>query len=71
MDTHPLTSETTRTSGEGQHRTAHTTADVSPRAAAAVAGLGLLVMAVLAGTVFTALQNLVVSGDATGHNAEK
>jgi hypothetical protein len=65
MDAHPLTSSTTRTTREGQQGTAHTTADVSLRRAAAVAGLGLLVMAVLAGTMFAAYENLVVSGDAT------
>jgi hypothetical protein len=64
MDAHPLTSSTTRTTREGQQGTAHTTADVSLRRAAVVAGLGLLVMAVLAGTMFAAYENLVVSGDA-------
>lgn len=63
MDGHPLTSSTTRTTREGQQGTAHTTADVSLRGAAAVAGLGLFVMAVLAFTMFAAFENLVVTGD--------
>lgn len=52
MDAHPLTSSATQTTREGQQGTALTTADVSLRTVAAVAGLGLLVMAVLAGTMF-------------------
>lgn len=64
MDGYPLTSSTTRTTREGQQETALTAADVSLRGAAAVAGLGLLVMAVLAFTSFAAFGNLVDSGDA-------
>jgi hypothetical protein len=59
---HSLTSSTTRTTREGQQGTVPTTADVSLRRAAAVAGLGLLVMAVLGGTMFAAFENLVDSG---------
>jgi hypothetical protein len=62
MDTHPLTSSTTRTTKEGRQGTAHTTADVSLGRAAVVAGLGLSVMAVLRGTMFAAFENLVDSG---------
>lgn len=64
MDVHPLTSSPKRTTREGQQGTAHTAADVSLRTAAAVAGLGLLVMAVLAFISVSALGNVVVSGDA-------
>jgi hypothetical protein len=64
MDTHSLTSSTTRTTREGQQGTVPTTADVSLRRAAAVTGLGLLVMAILGGTMFAAFENLVDSGDA-------
>jgi len=65
MDVHSLTSSTPRTTpGEGQQWTARPTADVSQRAASAVAGIGLLVMAVLAFASVSALGNLVVTGDA-------
>ncbi|HET7479504.1 MAG TPA: DUF4386 domain-containing protein [Rubrobacteraceae bacterium] len=64
MDVHPLTSSTPRTTRKGQQGTAHTTADVSLRGAAAVAGLGLLVMAVLAFASFAVFGNLVATGDA-------
>lgn len=59
MNTHPLTPKATRTTGMGQ-----TTADVSLRTAAAVAGLGMLVMAVLAFAGFAVFGNLVVAGGA-------
>jgi hypothetical protein len=64
MDGQLLRSPATRPTGEGQQRTVRTSADVSLRTAALVAGLGLLVMAVLAFASVSALGNLVVSGDA-------
>jgi hypothetical protein len=65
MDAHPLTSSPKRTHREGQQETAHTTtADVSLGTSAAVAGLGLLIMAILAFISVSVLANLVVSGDA-------
>ncbi len=63
MDTQPRTASPTRTTGEGRRGTAR--ADVSLRTAAAVAGLGLLIMAILAGISFSVFENLVVLGDAT------
>lgn len=65
MDTHALTSSVGKRTGDEQAETAsHVTADVSLRKAAGVAGLGLLVMAVLAGAMVAAFENLIVSEDA-------
>ncbi len=64
MDGQVLRSSPTRPTREGQRRAARTTADVSLRTAAVVAGLGLLVMAILAGTVTAVFGSLIVAGDA-------
>lgn len=62
MDTQPLATRPTRTVGEERRRKAR--GDMSLRAAAMAAGLGLLVMAVIAGLSFAAFESLVAPADA-------
>ncbi len=67
METHPITTPAMRTPEAGKRETARADG-ISLRAAAVVAGLGLLLMIIFSGASFAALESIAASGDAAARN---